>query len=405
MANRILLPNRCEMSTPSVNPSNWKTGGKALINKNWRVQYYFFDPNFKDKYPSGKLIVVKGMNQFKDLNDRKDATQSIIDDELYQNQKGYNPILNRYTEVANLDSELNEHLPFIEAFKIAAKRLECSDKHRKEIVIAINRISRAADKLKYGNITISQLKRRELKRILETCNLSDNYFNKYKTYISRLFIELVEYECCETNLTRDIRRRKITKTEREVLSPEHYYAVLKYLKNYYYEFYRYTMIFSYSGARSEELFRLQVKDVDLKNQEFKVLIKKGSQYKEVTKVIIKDAIPFWREVLRGAKQNDYVFSKGLVPGVNKILSNQITKRWYRLVKKSNNIFDREGNQITVTADFYAFKHAFLDSLPEETARKIAHHTNSKTTSIYRVNQEKRDREALKQIEVKLKIVS
>ena len=33
MADKILLPNGCSMSKPSVNPKNWDTGGKELLKK------------------------------------------------------------------------------------------------------------------------------------------------------------------------------------------------------------------------------------------------------------------------------------------------------------------------------------------------------------------------------------
>ena len=47
--------------------------------------------------------------------------------------------------------------------------------------------------------------------------------------------------------------------------------------------------------------------------------------------------------------------------------------------------------------------ADLDSLPPEVAQKIASHTSLKTTRIYQVNQDKRDREELKKLNF-LKVV-
>ena len=68
-----------------------------------------------------------------------------------------------------------------------------------------------------------------------------------------------------------------------------------------------------------------------------------------------------------------------------------------MVKKSDKIKDTHGKTIKVTADFYSLKHSLLDLLPEDIAMQIASHTNSKTTSLYRVNAEKRKRERLKKI--------
>ena len=145
------------------------------------------------------------------------------------------------------------------------------------------------------------------------------------------------------------------------------------------------MIFLYSGGRSTEFFSLKKEDVNLDIQEFNVTIKKGNQYKEVTKVILKPVINLWKELLQEAKKGDYIFSKGLRPSKTNVNSNQITRRWYRLVKNSDKIKDEDGKILNITADFYSLKHSFLDSLEIEKAMKMASHTTSKTTSIYQVN--------------------
>lgn len=103
--------------------------------------------------------------------------------------------------------------------------------------------------------------------------------------------------------------------------------------------------------------------------------------------------------MKGAKPNDYLFSKGLEAGEKLIQSYQIIKRWSRLVKNSNKIKYEDGNVVKITADFYSLKHSFLDSLPQKTAMVIASHTNSKTTSIYRVNEAKNQREKLKCLKI------
>lgn len=174
---------------------------------------------------------------------------------------------------------------------------------------------------------------------------------------------------------------------------------MDYLHANYYEFWRYATIFLFSGARTTELFRVHAKDVDIENQEYQTIIMKGCSPKEVTKVIIEEVVPLWCEILKDAKPNDYLFSRGLVAGGTTIKPYQITKRWLRLVKHSDKILDSKGKIIKVTADFYSLKHSFLDSLPKETAMLIASHTNSKTTSLYRVNAEKNQREELKKLKI------
>jgi len=395
MANQISLPNRCSMSKPSVNPKNWKSGGNTLLKTPWSIQYYFYPPEGKRK-----LVVVKGMNKLVTLSGRRELTKCIIQDIIGENKNGFNPITKQFVlEEYDKDTELNPHLQFIVAFRIAITKIQCSEKHRKQMEWCVNRLDKKVGKLGLRNVVIGQLKRRQLKQLLEACNLPNQNYNKHLAYLSRLFGELLEYECCEHNLVRDIRKRKITKTQREILTPQAHKAVMNHLHTYHYEFWRYAKIFLFSGARTSELFRVQVKDVDIDNQEYKILIMKGNRPQEVTKVILKEVIPLWVELTKNGRRNDYLFAKGLKPGKEPILPNQITKRWMRLVKKSVNIRDDNGETVKITADFYSLKHSLLDVLPEDVAMQMASHTNSKTTSLYRVNAEKRKREELKKLSI------
>jgi integrase len=201
--------------------------------------------------------------------------------------------------------ELHPKLPIMEAFRLVKDKIKASVKHKKEIGFALNRFEKGAKQLRMTDIAIGKFKRSELKTILEYLNLPDNYFNKFRAYLSSLFNELVEYDCCEINLTRDIRKRKITKKVRETLDIHILRQIADYLKEKHYEFYRYMMIFFYSGAKSSELLRIRKSDVNLEKQEYKVTIQKGRQYTETIKIILPGALPLWEEVV----PNDYLFAK------------------------------------------------------------------------------------------------
>ena len=147
--------------------------------------------------------------------------------------------------------------------------------------------------LRMHRVTISQLKRVQLKSILDNMRMPDVMYNRSKEYLSSLFSELIEYDCCDTNLARDIRKRKVTRKQREILTPKDLEMVMNHLHTNHYEFWRYATVFMYSGARSTELLNLKVKDVHLKKQEFKITIKKGRGYKEVIKVIFGNVLHLW----------------------------------------------------------------------------------------------------------------
>jgi integrase len=336
--------------------------------------------------------------------------------------KGYNPITKKYmkcVELSKPQGELHPDLNIIDAFNLAKEKLKGSDKHKKEIRIAINRFEKGSRELRMTEIKIKDFKRSELKTILEYLNLPDNYFNKFRAYLSCLFNELVEYDCCEINLTRDIRKRKITKKVRETLEIKHLKQIAVYLKEKQPAFYRYMMIFFYSGARSSELLRLKKSEVDLENQEYKITIQKGRQYNETIKVIVPNALPFWKEVMQEAKAGDYLFAKSLKPDPVPIAPQQITRRWRyhvksKLVIKNGKVIEKSGldkneTGIPVTADFYSLKHLFLDKVDEATSGSsenissnlASHTTPTITNSVYLVNKKKREREQLKKLQISL----
>ena len=104
-----------------------------------------------------------------------------------------------------------------------------------------------------------------------------------------------------------------------------------------------------------------------------------------------------REVIGEADDDQYLFGPHFIPGDQEMHRQTITKYWYRHVKNGK-IKDEDGELLDVQADFYALKHALLDSLPPEVARILASHTTMSTTAIYQVNKEKRERQRLKDLD-------
>lgn len=412
------LGNGCYYTQPWVSPKNWRSlNTRKGLNQNWYVQCKYFDPLFKEKYPYG-FPFRKKINKFQSFEERKDIIEIMLKEiPLLFVEKGYNPITKQSkVKEKPLQGSLHPDLPILEAFDLVKDKLKISDKHKKQIIFMLNRFGKAVRELRMDDISIKDFKRSELKTILEYLVLPDVYYNKFRSYLSTLFNELVEYDCCEVNLTRDIRKRKELKKMRETFDLSELKQILEYLKTNHYEFYLYTQIFFYSGARSSELLRVKKSDVDIEKQEYKIIIQKGRQYTETIKVILPSALPYWKELLNKATKNDYLFSKGLVPGPITIEPYQITKRFYRLVKQKLCFVDGElseikknKNEVPITADFYSLKHLFLDELDKATQRteinlssKLASHTTATiTNSVYLVGKKKRENEILKGLDIRI----
>ncbi|MGG5486238.1 tyrosine-type recombinase/integrase [Gaetbulibacter sp. PBL-D1] len=348
----ILLPHGCSCSNPTVNPKNWKSGGKSLLKSNWRITYYFRDPEFSDKYKYGKLIPIKGMNRFKTLEERRAATQLLIDEELYMLKvKGYNPI----TKTINgpdieLTPEIHPETTVCEAIELARKKIEGEPSTLSDIKTITKYFNKSCRQLRYHLLRIKDLKRIHVNNILENQKKQNNYtnerFNKARAYMLMVFKQLVLSDAIEHNVVTDIPKKKETKRLKEVPSENELEKIKEYLRINHYGFFRYMQVFFHSGCRSTELFNVKRKDIDIKNERFKVLVKKGRQFEEQWRAININSFKYWNELYLAADEKDYIFSYNFCPGKTKIAARQVSNKWRKYVK----------NKLNVTADFYSLKH-------------------------------------------------
>lgn len=379
----------CSYTELWVSPANWQKATKKDLDKDWYVQCIFFDPRYEKKYPKG-FPYRKKANKPQTIEERKALISFLLKNIPQQFNNGYNPITKKYMNLR--DEGLYSDLLFIEAFKRALEIKSGTKSHLYNIKRAIERLEEASEALGMQYIKVKDLRRVDLKIMLDYLQLPDKYYNKFVIYFSSLYRVLIEYECCESNITRDIYPKKTFKEPRLVLEKNELDKIKELLEETHPEFYRYMMIFLYSGARNTELFRLQRKDVDLDKQEFVILLEKGGQYKRCTKVILTPALEYWKEVCEECQSpDDYLFSLNFVPSKKMGHTEIVTRFWKRKVK----------DKLGIEADFYALKHYMLDNLDSDTAMLLASHTNKNTTAIYQVNKAKKDREMLKQLKIEI----
>ena len=77
----ILLPNGCQCSELKVHPKNWESQ-RASIKKKWYIHYRFYDPKEKKSFPTGKLRIIKGMNDERNLSVRQNMVRALIQVEM-----------------------------------------------------------------------------------------------------------------------------------------------------------------------------------------------------------------------------------------------------------------------------------------------------------------------------------
>ncbi len=382
---KIQLPNGCSCSQLSVNPKNWHTKS-ASTTIDWFISYRFYD----SKFVKPKQVAIRGMNSFKKLEERQNETKRLIEEELKKLQQGCSPFVKQATSETGQD---DSKLSFLTSLKIAFKHVSVSDTTKMDLKFSLKQIEGSINILGWKELLTSEVSRKHIRKILDGASLSDDRFNKNRSYLMILLSVLCELEMIEHNFARDIKKRKTVKRIRETLSDSQRIEVNDYLTENHPEFHRFLHIFFHSGARIKELINIRSLDVDLANQRFKVIVRKGGSYQEVWKVIKDIALPFWEEIMNDATQEDYVFSKGLKPGKELIKSYQIDKRWYRLVKK----------QLGITADFYSLKHLhttevvdFLDA--EKAAKHNSHLSTNMVNQVYDVKKHSRNNGQVKSLE-------
>lgn len=391
------LANGCSYSTLSVHPKNWQTVS-ASTKINWYIHFRFYDPRYRDQYPTGKLRQVKGMNSYKDLKQRREYTKGLIKQEIEMlTIQGFNPILGTFEGIA-LQGDVSSYTPFIAALKVAEKKIKAVQGTLTDIKSVIKGTEAAAIKIGIADLPVSQVTRKYIKRCLEQCQqdnprFSNHRWNKYRAYLMRLFKELVEMEAVDINPVRDISELKVIPKKKEILTRDERTRIDKQLKEKSYPFWRFVQIFYHSGARETELMKIRKEDVDLVSGTVRYIIKKGN-IGEADRVI-KDVVKhLWEEIISECKAGDYLFSKGLVPGSRAIRPDQPARRWAKWV-----MHPKTGLNIQKT--LYRCKHTNTDEtaalLGIKDAASHNSHTNTKTAMIYAVNEIERQNDRLRKV--------
>ncbi len=394
----IKLPFSCYCTELIVYPKNWLLQ-KASLKKGWYVYYRFYDPNFLNtpKFKYGKLVVIKRMNQFKTIGERQENTKVIMEQELNRlKNNAYNPITNSSTEIVSPQINISPSTGFIVALTLAEKRISASVSTKRDLRSILRYVSKAAGQLEYSELPISMISRKHIKQLLaqidSTNGESAHRYNKVRSYLMILYKELIELETVEVNPLRDLSKKKSIQRIRKLPSNENRQIINEYLQQHQYRFWVFMHIFFHSGARLTELMKVRRSDVHIQEQYFIITIKKGRIIKEVKRPIKNIALHYWEKAIESAHKDDFVFSKGLIPGITEIQSYQITKRWNLHIKK----------KLGIEEDFYSLKHLNLDETAEllgiNDASAMASHTSTAVTlKHYAVNERSRQNERLKAV--------
>jgi len=386
---REFLPNGCSFTPPVVSPANWKSQ-KTSISAPWRIRYRYFDPI---ACPEGRQFSVRDMNEFKVYADRKSAVEELlqlIKERLLKDQ--WNPITGREKEELK-EYELDPFTLVNDALQYAFDHKVCGQKTKIQLRQVLKHTKLAMRELNFDRLTIGEIRRRHMRFVLDKIGKNKGgwtptNYNYFRSSLKMLFDVLDEVEAVEVDPIGKIRKMPLEHTIRRTMTLIERKKVTEFLKEKHPNFHRFLHIFFHSGARVSELFRLKGEDVDLENQRYKISIIKGKRRMQVWKTIKDIALPYWRELV--PLQTDYVFSRKLIPGPEKIDPIQITRRWRLLVKK----------KLGIEADFYSLKHSHSTEVvsllsSRDAAMHNSHSDETMVEKIYDVQRNDRERDRIK----------
>lgn len=407
------LFHNCSRSRITVSPSNWNTV-KASVKIKWRITYRFYDPLRREKYKKGLQVSIKGMNRYETLKERQTITKKLIETESYRlDVQGWNPITGLYMAPALTDQvkEIGPGMPLSEALQKGFEKLTMIHTTLLDVKSVLKTVNHALPQLycnanlkPYNALPVGKVTSVHIEYLFEQCvknnpKITNNRFNKYRTYLGSIFKVLKKFGAVKTNPCFEVEIKKVEKKIKTILTPDEQALIDAHLKTTDYYFWRYMRIFFRSGARTTELLALRKDEkVDLNKQEFIVLVKKGKNSKEHIKPIPTDILPLWKEIWREATPGQFLFSTVLKPGDTQINKDFPNKRWKKLVKAQ-----KKKGGLNIQKDFYSLKHLHADMIAKQLsishAQTALSHGDSETTGIYTVGQKGREREELKNLKV------
>lgn len=399
MNTLLQLPHGCYLSRNrngepfTIVPTNWQSE-KVSTKKPWYIFYRFYDPRVNTK---GKQVFIKRMNEFRDRAERQAATVALLKNERDNLLKGYNPIKGLFEPiiVTNPDA-ITPDTPFITALRMALNRLKVENNTRIDINSKIKYLEQAALHLNFDVLPVKEIRRSHIKQILERIEVickgsfSDYTYNTYLSKLSILFTELLDWEAAETNPVRDMKKRKWTPQPKRILTRQECEIIDDFVYQFDKRFHRLIHIFHASGARTTEIFRIQGEHVDLKNQVFKVYIKKGRAGRWVEKPIKNVVLPFWVDAMKNCGPKDFVFSKGLEPGPIAINAKQAHKRWARHIQgKRLGKKEKQAKQVKeklhIDCSWYRLKHLHTERTAAKYGIGLAAAQNSHQSLVVTMN--------------------
>lgn len=298
--SRLIDHSKKKWTDPEICPKNPKP---ADMKKSWRVRFRFFH----DALSRWVQISRKNdINQITNFKDRLAMAKALRDALCFKlGVQGWNPITDSYETLAinDLPTDLEllalQSISFNDALDYAyqKKKQDWSHKTGQDYSSVIKYLQQGAKKIQLASRPIRDFKLPHFRMILDATrdlrSLSNIAYNKYRTYLSSLVTEMIQWDIVDLNLVHHVKTKEMIKTvaHRPPTDDERLILVHR-IRECHRDYYRFISVIYGCTIRPKEITRLKIKHLIGIYQVFRIIPdkKEGNSKTNIEREI---AIPDW----------------------------------------------------------------------------------------------------------------
>ena len=354
----------------------------SKTSKYWYVHFRYEGKQYRIKH---------SYNRITDLKERQIYFEELAKELLKDLKAGWNPTI---AEVVNQKNDLSL-VPALR-FSLEKKAPTISKKTLSEYTGSVNFIETAVKSLGMEALKITDVKRVHVKLIMEQViknrTLSNKAHNKHLNHFKAVLSELIQFDIIEVNPAFNVKNMPVAAADaNNPANAVDMQRIKKELETYHYTFFVFCITIFHTGIRPEEILKIKLSMVDLKNNEIvlpaditktnkKRIVPINNHLKEYYKTLNFELLPndyyLFGSFRKEGEGNRGKF-KDFLPAPTHLKRDTATKRWERLIKKG----------LEIDMNLYSLKKAganakILAGVSIGALKDLFGHSSELTTAIY-----------------------
>ncbi|CAM3969112.1 site-specific integrase [Flavobacterium cucumis] len=349
-ANEYVLGYNKQYSEPKIYDAN------GNINGRWYVYYSFRNPE------TGKLErqapIYAGVNQFKDLKERREAVKILRESVSIILKNGYNP----FNQESNIDEVKKYSISESVDFVLNLKKNSFKESSYKDFESRINQFKKWLLENGFNGRYIDSVNKTTVIKYLNYVQLKSSASNRNNTRsnLSLFFKCLEDNQIIPLNFISKISVLKSNPERHKTYSIAQEKDIFSYLEINNPDLLLFIKFVSYNFLRPLEVCRLRVKDIDVIEKRLRIQAKnKLVKIKIIPGKLIKE-LPD----LTGFNPENYFFSR-----------YGLGKEWDAAETNRRDYYSKEFNKVKkkfnlgIDYGLYSFRHTFITKLYNELVKE------------------------------------